>query len=118
MLFRSATGTSTSGRHQFTPSGPISEQSRASRWLDHNLMNADLKVLKREQKRSESVASWMVKSQRAKISIAEQQKDLLMEQLAKANKTVELIQSQVNLDEQTRQAMMSSQQETISLLQM
>ena len=41
-----------------------------------------------------------------------------MEQLAKANKTVELIQSQVNLDEQTRQAMMSSQQGTISLLQM
>ena len=41
-----------------------------------------------------------------------------MEQLAKANKTVELIQSQANLDEQTRQTMMSPQQEIISLLQM
>ena len=81
-------------------------------------MNADLKVLKREQKRSESVASWMVESQRAEISMAEQQKDLLMEQLAKVNKMVELIQSQANLDEQMRQAMMSSQQEMISLLQM
>ena len=41
-----------------------------------------------------------------------------MEQLAKANKTVELIQSQATLNEQTRQAMMSSQLETILLLQM
>ena len=41
-----------------------------------------------------------------------------MEQLAKANKTVEFIQSQATLDEQTRQTMMSSQLETISLLQM
>ena len=41
-----------------------------------------------------------------------------MEQLAKASKTVKLIQSQANLNEQTRQAMMSSQQETILLLQM
>lgn len=41
-----------------------------------------------------------------------------MEQLAKANKTVELIQSQATLDEQARQAMMSSQLETILLLQM
>ena len=41
-----------------------------------------------------------------------------MEQLAKANKTVKLIQSKANLDEQTRQAMMSSQQETILLMQM
>ena len=60
----------------------------------------------------------MVESQRAEISTAEQQKDLLMEQLAKANKMVELIQSQANLDEPTRQAMMSSQQGMISLLQM
>ena len=50
--------------------------------------------------------------------MAEQHKDLLKEQLAKANKMVKLIQLQANLDEQTRQAMMSSQQETISLLKM
>ena len=60
----------------------------------------------------------MVESQRAEISMAEQRQDLLKEQLAKANKVVELIQSQANFDEQTRQAMMSSQQEMISLLQM
>ena len=40
----------------------------------------------------------MVESQKAEISIAKQHKDLLMEQLAKVNKTVELIQPQANLD--------------------
>ena len=75
-----------------------------------------MKVIKREQKRSESVASWMMETQRADIAMAESQRDLLMEQLDKANKTVELIQSQATLDEQTRDAMMSSQFETITLL--
>ena len=51
---------------------------------------------------------WMIESQRAEISIAENQKELLLEQLAKANKTVELIQSQATLNEQMRNAMMSS----------
>ena len=114
----SATGTSISGRHQLTPSGPVTSQSRASRWLDRNVTPTDMKVIKREQKRSESVASWMIESQRAEISIAENQKDLLLEQLAKANKIVELSQSQATLDEQTRAAMMSSQLETILLLKM
>ena len=50
--------------------------------------------------------------------MAESQKDLLIEQLAKANKTVELIQSQASFDEQMRRAMMSSQLETILLLKM
>ena len=58
----SATGTSISGRHQLTPLGPMTIQSRALRWLDRNVTPADMKVIKREQKRSESVASWMMES--------------------------------------------------------
>ena len=59
-----------------------------------------------------------MESQRADIAMAESQRDQLMEQLNKANKTVELIQSQATLDERTRDAMMSSQLETINLLKM
>ena len=87
----SAIGTSTSGRRQLTPSGPVTVQSRATRWLDRNATPADMKVIKREQKRSESVVSWMMESQRADIAMAESQRDLLVEQLNKANRTVELI---------------------------
>ena len=61
-----------------------------------------MKVIKREQKRSESVSSWMMETQIADIAMAEGQRDLLIEQLEKANKTVDLIQSQASLDAQQR----------------
>ena len=60
----------------------------------------------------------MMETQRADIAMAEGQRDLLMEQLDRANKTVDLIQSQASLDAQTKDAMMRSQFETITLLRL